>query len=429
MKCENKVYVELHEIFLSLDQDFFRLSDEEVFNSKEFRLISQIYPGWGKIMKEGFNRDKAEATRTIKHIFKTVKVYFQIMKNVYKSNVHKSNLNLVKSQLTEIHQSNPLLFPLILLLHDIARPFNRTWHPLESKKIIQRFSLLQKFNLSELEKRIILVVIEQHLLIGTIFTGEASYLGGISLWNSLENLGKFLSEKVVDVIFKCLKAFTVIDIWGYDYSTIYDHYFDYYSQICRTLSETFKETYHTKRDLRMTYLNGKLSEIDRNNLKWRIACSLRIFQFINTKKNLTSQFYYSKVEEGLRNLNMKWEEFERKLGKVHPRIQFKYSLSIMMILAMETFQRTSIDNNFHISPDIFRFWIECCGKVQNNINDFKQLKSPLFYFVFDLPRTWFFEEKYLKKIKSVKFTQRIRQNEILYNNDIFGYLIHIKLKK
>jgi hypothetical protein len=179
----------------------------------------------------------------------------------------------------------------------------------------------------------------------------------------------------------------------------------------------------------MTYLNGKLSEIDRNNLKWRIACSLRIFQFINTKKNLTSQFYYSKVEEGLRNLNMKWEEFERKLGKVHPRIQFKYSLSIMMILAMETFQRTSIDNNFHISPDIFRFWIECCGKVQNNINDFKQLKSPLFYFVFDLPRTWFFEEKYLKKIKSVKFTQRIRQNEILYNNDIFGYLIHIKLKK
>ncbi|MGM0470084.1 MAG: hypothetical protein ACQERB_14895, partial [Promethearchaeati archaeon] len=307
------------------------------------------------------------------------------------------------------------------------RPFNRTWHNIESKKIIQNNSLLAKFNLCEIEKHIILTVIEQHLLLGTIFTGESSYLGSISLWNSIKNLGINLSDADMDLIFKLLYSFTLIDIWGYEYSKIYDHYFNHYFEIRQHLAKIFKKTWDLNKEIQEGFLQKELSKLDFKNFKWRIACSLRIFQFVNTKDYLTRDFYFSKIEEGLRKSNMRWESFEENLGQNHPKIQFKYALPIMMILASETFKRKSIEKNAEIHPEIFQFWIESCKKLDKFISKNKDLISPLCYYVFNLPRTWFLDKKYIDLVRNQGFIIKIKKNDFQFNQEIFGYLLNIQI--
>jgi len=420
-------YKAFQDIFLEIDKKFFNLSEKEILLSKEVKLVANLIPRWFEVIKKGFRNHEKEAFRTLKHIFKTLKVYFSLYNKQFQSNVHKDNLVFIRNELTTIYDFNPLVFPLILLFHDIGRPFNRTWHTLESKKIVQKYSLLHKFNLNDLEKNVILTVIEQHLLIGTIFTGESSYLGGLSLWNSIKKLDSSLSDEIIELTFKSLRIFTVIDIWGYEYSTIYDHYFKYYTKISDNLVDTLKNARNINTKFQEEFLEKELTNLDIQNLQWRIACSLRVFQFINTEDYLTKDFYYSKIEEGLRKSAMNWEEFKRKLGNNNPKIQFKYALPIMMILAMEKFKRKPIDENSNIKPNLFQFWIECCEKLDNVINKRTKLKSSLFYYVFELPRTWFLKDKYIIKVRSNRLIDQIKQGKFVFNKKIYGYILHISI--
>ncbi|MBD3194838.1 MAG: hypothetical protein GF317_07280 [Candidatus Lokiarchaeota archaeon] len=423
-----RVYDKLKEIFLSIDSSFFKLPDSEFLNSNEADLVFQMFPEYYRIIRKSFDIDEEEAIRTLKHTFKTLQVYFLILSDNFESNLTNDKFGCIREELKEIADLNPIIFPLILLLHDIGRPFNRTWHTIESKNMIYHNSLLDGFDLEELEKIIVLIVIEHHLLIGTIFTGESSYLGSISLWKSIAELEHSLSGESIDIIFQCLSVFTIIDIWGYDYSTIYDHYFDYYTNIRLNLAQIFKEVNYRKDLSGMKILEEKLAQLDHQNLKWRIACSLRIFQFIDTKPYLTKRFYFRKIEEGLEQLGMNWKQFESRLGNYCSRIQFKYTLGIMMILAMNEFKRNPIDKSFKIESNIFNFWIECSKIIYMFLKRNEQQKSPLFYYVFDLPRTWFLQDYYRERIKKPLLIEKIKKSNFDYNHEIFGYINKIKIK-
>jgi len=427
MRTENNIHKAFQNFFLDFDENFFNLASEKIIRSKEIKLFSHIVPKWFEIFKKGINSDQNEVFRTLKHTIRTLYVYYSIMNNQFECDIKETNIKLLKNQLEKIYNYNSQLFPLILLFHDIGRPFNRTWHNIESKKIIQNNSLLDKFNLGENEKYIILTVIEQHLLLGTIFTGESSYLGSISLWNSINNLGTNLSNADMDLIFNSLYCFTLIDIWGYEYSTIYDHYFDHYSEIRQHLANIFKKAWDLNKNIQEDFLQIELSKLDFNNLKWRIACSLRIFQFVNTKDYLTRDFYFSKIEEGLQKAKMGWEKFEKILGQNHPKIQFKYALPIMMILATEKFKRKSIEKNAETHPKIFQFWKLSCEKLNKFLSKNNELISPLCYYVFNLPRTWFSEKKYIDLVKSRQFIINIKKNDFQFNREIFGYLLNIQI--
>ncbi|MEJ2296681.1 MAG: hypothetical protein P8Y23_18185, partial [Candidatus Lokiarchaeota archaeon] len=78
----------------------------------------------------------------------------------------------------------------LLLYHDIGRPFNKEWHTFESAKMIQEDISLLTSEIPQKYIKILLGVIKNHLLIGTIFTGESSYGGAIALLKdqSLNNI-------------------------------------------------------------------------------------------------------------------------------------------------------------------------------------------------------------------------------------------------
>jgi hypothetical protein len=387
MDLKKDYYWKLEEIFIKSELDIWQITEKDLINSKGIKKLSILFPKWYHFVKKGIKRDKDEAFRTLRHTFHTLHNYFSIMNNQFKKHIDKNNILVLRKQLKELYEFHPLYFPLILLFHDLSRPFNRTWHTIESEKLIREYNFLDRFNLPKTIKKLILTSIKHHLLIGTIFTGESSYYGSIALYSDLINGDKPISNRYIQILFQTLKVFTFIDIWGYYYSQIYDHYFYYYDEICDNLTRVFTTCIKFKKEEKQkNSLKKALFRLDTQNLKWRIACSLRIFQFITVKQYLTEDFYYSKIEEGLALIGKNWEQFQKSLGEVHPRIQFKYTLPLMMILSMKEFRREPIDESITVQGDIFSFWTACSQTVGKFISKHLDSKSNLFYYVFDFPR-------------------------------------------
>jgi hypothetical protein len=224
-------------------------------------------------------------------------------------------------------------------------------------------------------------------------------------------------------------AFTIIDIWGYDYSKIYDHYFSYYKQIRDNLIRVFGKINSLEQKDRQIYLYQELSKLDNLNLKWRIACALRIFQFVNTRSYLTEEFYFAKIDEGLNNRNQNWNDFASSLGFEHSLIQFKYALPIMMVLASGNFARKPFDPEEKILPGIFNFWQTCTTIVKSlykKNNSFTNNNYWLWNFIFNLPRGWFAQSKKIKYILSNRFLKNIEESSVEFDNNLESYLVNIK---
>ena len=429
MELQKDYYQKLEKIFIGSELDIWQISEKDLINSEEIKKLSILFPKWYDLVKKGIEQNRNEAFRTLRHTFHTLYNYFSIINNQFEKNIDKKNILLLKNQLRELYEFQPLYFPLILLYHDLSRPFNRTWHTIESEKLIREHHFLDRFNLSKSIQKLILTSIKHHLLIGTIFTGESSYYGSIALYSDLIDGDKQISNHYIQILFQTLKFFTFIDIWGYYYSQIYNHYFDYYDKICVNLTEVFTTCFKFEKEgTQKNYLEKSLFRLDTQNLKWRIACSLRIFQFITVKPYLTKDFYYSKIEEGLALIGKNWEQFQKSLGENHSRIQFKYTLPLMMVLSMKEFRREPIDESITVQDDIFSFWSACSQTVRKFISKHPDSKSNLFYYVFDFPRSWFFNSEYREKIKK-NVIKILSSAKFSFDSTLSDYIVNINLEK
>jgi len=330
----------------------------------------------------------------------------------------------LKSNINQLYDIHPDLFIYVLLYHDIGRPFNKEWHAFESAKIIQQENLILKL-IPQKYINILVGVIKHHLLLGTIFTGESSYMGALILLKDyfLHNIWK--SEEDTDLFFQILLLFTVIDILGYDYSKIFNHYLQYYLKIKDNLLKGFNLIRTSKNaEEKERSLSIFFQELDEENLKWRLACSLRIFQFVTTKPDLTEDFYYRKIEHGLEQIDSNWQLFSEKLGKTHSLIQYKYVLPLMMILAAGSFSRTPIDKDFIVDSNIYRFWEVCTIKVKDSIVQ-KSIIS-LWNIIFQFPRNWFRNANFLKLVKSQKLFSIIEMARPLFDTPLSAYQLYIR---
>ncbi|MFX1590363.1 MAG: hypothetical protein ACFFC1_19695, partial [Promethearchaeota archaeon] len=274
-------------------------------------------PGWGNFILRGIDYDRSETLRTVRHIFRSLWVYYAIMNNRFEVEIKSENLSLLKNTLNKIFQYNSEIFPLLLLFHDIGRPFNKEWHTFESANIIKQNRLLTKFQLSIEQQLILYGTIKYHLLPGTIYTGESSYYGAISIYNDKDLQILWQSTEYILIFFQILNVFTLIDIWGYDYSKIYDHYFRNYDKIRLNLSDIFNKAKSLEVKERSFALFDALSNLDKKNLKWRVSCALRIFQFLETSPDLIVNSYYSKIDEALAEIGINWNIFAKSLEKKH----------------------------------------------------------------------------------------------------------------
>jgi hypothetical protein len=428
MLSNREYYHKIKNIFKDLKLDIWSISEDNLFTSKKVLRLANLFPEWFNILKKGFQNDRKEALRTLKHTIHTLFVYFSIMNKTFTKDVNKGNIIKLRRLLIKLHEYNPVFFPLILLYHDLSRPFNRTWHNIKSEELINQNQLLTKYNLSKSVKQLIRLVIKHHLLIGTIFTGESSYFGSISLYSDLIDNNKKISTAQIRILFDTLKAFTFIDIWGYNYANIYDHYFHYYNEICNNLSGAFQNYFSLRNENHQKKsLNKILFQLDYQNLKWRISGSLRIFQFVSTQSYLTENFYYSKIKQGLTKIGKNWVQFRRSLGQNHPRIQLKYALPLLMILSTNNFKRGPIKESIRVQEDIFNFWTLCANKVRKTISSLPHSKNNLFYFIFDLPQHWFFDLEFRKDIKK-NILKKILFSSFSFNECISENIITIRIK-
>ena len=381
-------------------------------------------PKWDRILQKGLQLDKEETYRTIRHIFRSIYVYFSIQNDQFLEELKFNFKEFLRSNLNDFYDTHPDILIYILLYHDIGRPFNKEWHTFESAKIIEKNDLFLNSEIPQKYITILTGVIRHHLLLGTIFTGESSYVGALILLKDQKLKMIWESKEDTELLLRLLLIFTIIDILGYDYSKIFDHYLHYYLEIKDNLQNGFNLIRTLKSpEKKEEALFSFFYKLDKKNLKWRIACSLRIFQFITINSELTENFYYRKIEQGLEEIGSNWQLFKERLGNTHSLIQFKYTLPLMMILASGSFSRTPIDNNFIVNKKIFQFWEVCTSKVIKNI--IHKNRVTLWNIIFQFPRNWFRDIDFLKLLRSESLFALIERARPVFDDSLSAYHLYI----
>ena len=333
-------------------------SAKNLKDSKEYQELLSIFPNLRQVFQQGQIEDDFEFRRTIQHIFRVFKVYFLIKDKMhFHKTLSQDSIGKISEKIASVNEFSELIIPLILMYHDIGRFFNKRNHPHESYLMISEQNLLDSYGLSEIEKLLISKVIQYHLLFATIYTGESTFFGIYSLVNDEEfrklNSHEGLYNRFIDL----LEVFTWIDILGYSYARLYDHYSKYYDEINFKLKHVLGSLPDKNKALKSAL------DYSQEWIEWRIAGGLRIFQFVDTQPYLTTEFYYNKLKESIMECNLDlingidWEMIKKQFLIHSCKIQVKYALGLLMLLAFGDFSRSRITEDRKISSNLILFWI------------------------------------------------------------------------
>ena len=339
-------------------------SSNDIENSKRYYDLLGVFPNLKSLFKEGKNKDEAEFHRTIKHIFRAFKIFFLLKDGSFlHETLSLNSLQKITKKIKNQNKQNELIIPLILIYHDIGRFFDKKNHPQQSYLLISKYKLLEPYNLLDVEKLLISKIIQYHLLFATIYTGESTFYGVYSLLQDEEFVKLISDKKYCDIFIDFLEIFTFIDILGYSYAKIYDHYIRYFVEINNKLKQILRLLPNRNIALK------KALDYSQDWLEWRIAGGLRIFQFIETKPYLSKKFYYNKLRESIKESNidlikdLDWNTIKKKYLNHSCRIQIKYGLPVLMLLAFGDFFRSRMKKEQKISHNLLLFWILLSQKI------------------------------------------------------------------
>ncbi|MFX0081111.1 MAG: hypothetical protein ACFE94_05100 [Candidatus Hodarchaeota archaeon] len=370
---------------------------KDITDSMEFTQLVSIFPNLENSFQEGRDKDNDEYHRTIRHIFRLFKIYFLIKNREFShETLSQESLNIIREKLLIQHSQNELVVPIILMYHDIGRLDNKKEHPYYSYSIISKKNLLERYNLSGIDKLLINKVIQYHLLFATIYTGESSFYGVYSLLNDTEFKKLLTDKKSIDRFIDLLEIFTYIDILGYSYAHIYDHYIQYYNEINNKLKTILNLWPDEEKALK------KALEYSLDWLDWRIAGALRIFQYVNTKPYLTKNFYFKKIQESNSKDRDKiinvtgWNELKEQYLTNSSKIQLKYGLAILMLLAFGKFFRGPIKEEETISSNLILFWILLSEEITRRSSEEKEYLWNVHFI--GLPNWWKWDRKFKKEL-------------------------------
>jgi hypothetical protein len=403
-------------------------SIKDIENSQIYKDFLFSYPNLSEIFESGVDRDIQEFIRTIKHIFRSIKIFLKLLSNsfCYEGFSEKTNLKISK-KLKRIQDFDIALMPLILIYHDIGKFIRKRDHPQQSYILISGYNLLEPYNLAKNDRILIEKVIQYHILFATIYTGESTYYGTYSLLND-SLLSKLISDKIyLDLFVDLLEVFTFIDILGYSYSQIFDHYVIYYEEINRKLKNILALLPEKEQAIQKAFLYS-FEWID-----WRIAGGLRIFQFIGTKHYLSEEFYYNLIKSSLKAIpfdefnltKMEWEELKNTALKQSCRIQIKYGLAFLMILAFGSFHQASIKEDTKISHKLLLFWILICREtLKQSVLDEDRLWN---VYIIGIPNWLALSNRNLLKIDDKLILKVIQQAELTYDKSLREYILKLDL--
>jgi hypothetical protein len=403
-------------------------SSKEVEQTQLYTDFLTSFPNLSEVFELGMTRDKQEFTRTIKHIFRSIKIFLNLMDNSFSyEGFSNQTISNITKKIKHIQEYNKLIIPLILVYHDIGKFVRKRDHPSQSFILISERNLLSPFELVENDKILIHKVIQYHILFATIYTGETTYYGSYSLINDSIFVHLLSNRKYLELFVDLLEIFTYIDILGYSYSQIFDHYVMYYEKINQKLKDIFILLPDRERAIQ------KAIQYSQECIDWRIAGALRIFQFIGTEPYLSEQFYYKTIEASLNSIpyeefnftRMEWEELKvHTLGQSY-KIQIKYGLAFLMILAFGSFHRAIVKENVKISHKLILFWMLLCRETKNrSIEDLDGLWN---VYVLGIHNWFALSSIDFARISEQLIANVIKEAESFYDNVLREYTLNLNL--
>ncbi|MFW9827368.1 MAG: hypothetical protein ACFFEY_07255 [Candidatus Thorarchaeota archaeon] len=422
------------EIFDLLNKTFAKIDlswidqTNDIRKSQIYSDLLLIFPNLENIFEKGWQKDKEEFGRTLKHILRAFKIYFLIENNELSHDTLSSkSIEIIRNKITLQDQKSKLIFILILMYHDIGKLFDKYNHPHQSFLLIISDNLLDPFNLSDNDKLLVNKVIQYHLLFATIFTGESTFYGVYSLLNDLEFIEILSNKNNVSRFLNLLEIFTIIDILGYPYTQIFDHYLKYYEEINFNLNEILNLWPDKEKAL------NTAKQYSQKWLKWRIAGALRIFQFVETKPYLTKEFYFYKLKESIKESHnefiykMTWKLIKDKYLVHSYKIQMKYSLAFLMILAFGNFKRMGLKINATISYKLLLFWTLLSKEVKTRS---KESPDSLWnIFLEAMPHWSKIDQQFINKINDKNIELLIRNSRHEFNVEKKEFSLYLDFKK
>jgi len=392
--------------------------------SDEFTNLLLIFPNLKRIFQEAREKNRDELQRTIRHIFRSYKIFFLIKSGMFShETLSEESITKIREKVLNQHFQNHLIIPILLMYHDIGRYIDNKKHPYHSYHLISSMDLLESFELSDIEKLLIRKTIHYHLLIATIYTGESTFYGIYSLLNDPEFIKLISNENVIDKFIDLLEVFTYIDILGYFYTKIFDHYIKFYEEISSKLKVILN--IWPKKELAVE----KAKEYSHEWLEWRLAGALRIFQFVETKPHLTKEFYYNKLRDSIKKTDnqllndLNWDSL-KDLYLIHSyKIQMRYSLALLMILAFGSFQRMGLKINTGVSYKLILFWILLSKEVKSRSKD--KDKSIWNVFFNGMPHWSKIDKSFIDMLNDDIIESLIRNSKDEYNQEKEEYILYI----
>jgi len=405
----------LSKLFNSLDLSWID-SSSEIESSDAYTHILSIFPNLTSIFQEGRSRDNDEFQRTIRHIFRSFKIFFLLKNGEFSHDtLSVGSLKIIREKILNQCSKDPLILPIILMYHDIGRLYNKKEHPYQSYFLISKQNMFNPFEFSEIDELLIKKVIQYHLLFATIYTGESTFFGIYSLINDYEFNNLKSNKQFFNRFIDLLEIFTYIDVLGYSYAHIYDHYIDYYDQINLKLKSILNLWSNKQATLDLAL------EFSQEWLEWRIAGALRIFQYINTKPYLTEEFYFSKIKESINEDvekiadQVEWKFIKEFILPESSKIQMKYGLAILMLLAFGKFFRGPIKKDERISSNLIIFWILLSKEIANRSD--KENKVLWNVHFLGLPNWWKWDRKFKNELNHNSLKDLIRNATQDFDNE------------
>ncbi|MFX1380129.1 MAG: hypothetical protein ACFFA4_13665 [Promethearchaeota archaeon] len=403
-------------------------SVDNIENSKEFIALLTIFPNLKRIFQDAIKKNRAEIQRTVRHIFRSYKIFFLIKSGeFFHETLSTEAIGKIQEKVLNQHAKNQLFIPIVLMYHDIGRYIDNKEHPYQSYNLISSMDLLKPFEFSDIDKLLIKKIIHYHLLIATIYTGESTFYGIYSLFNDLDFIKLISYDDIVDKFIDLLEVFTYIDILGYYYTKIFDHYVKYYAEISSKLKNLL--SFWQDKELALK----KAKEYSQEWLEWRLAGALRIFQFVETKPHLTKEFYYNKLKESvvgsdnpiLSKLN--WDTLKSQFLRYSYKIQMRYSLALLMILAFGSFQRMGLKINTGVSYKLILFWTLLSKEVKlRSRSNFKPLWN---IFLDGMPHWSKLNQSFIEKITDKKIEFIIHNAKHEYDDKKKEFTLHLDLNQ
>jgi len=401
---------------------------KDIVKNHIFLEFNSLYPNLEEIFIFGNERDPKEFNRTVQHIFRAIKVFLLIQNgNFNYPGLSSNSMNQIFAKIKKISDFNHDLIPIILVYHDIGKFIRKRDHPQQSFNLISEKKLLNPFKLNEKIQVLIEKVIQYHVLFATIYTGESTYYGTYSLIKDAKLVNLISEPRYLHLFIDCLEVFTYIDILGYSYSRIFDHYITYYEEINQKLKEILSLLPNVESSLERALFYSY------SWIEWRIAGALRIFQFITTQPHLTQEFYFNKLRSSINSIPnnvyaiSNWQNLVNRSLKESCRIQIKYGLAFLMILAFGSFHRATFNQNVVISPNLISFWIILTEEIfKRSQGDTKALWNVYILGI----KNWFsIPSKSLIKINIPFIRSLISNAKSEYNKIINEYFLNLDLSQ